>query len=160
MNFIDKEYLYQNTNIQKNVLDIDKYINQSTLLYVKPQLGQNYFNILYSNYINNRILQDTLEFQVLEYVKLASAYFSVGLILPNIHFHNTNNGVLMKPGGDNINVESRDLQYLVTQNIQNGQRFLDNALDILKCNKHIFPFFTIRNEDKEVNNNYGGIIFN
>lgn len=159
MNFIDKEYLITNTNIEKNVLEVDRYISQSTLLYVIPYLGESYFNILYSNFINNRILSGTLEEKVLNYVRLASAYYSVSLILPNIHYKFTETSVVTKDGGSNTSVESRDLQYLVTTNMQTANNFMDRALDILKDNCHLFPYFKIRNKDQQNIQNYGGILF-
>ena len=51
-NFIDRKFLIENTNIQQNVLEVDRYINEATLLYIQPTLGLNYHNILYSNFVN------------------------------------------------------------------------------------------------------------
>lgn len=158
-NFIDKEFLVKNTNIQKNILEVDRYINEATLLYIQPTLGLNYHKILYSNFINNRVIPDTLEQLVLDYVRLASAYYTVSLILPNIHYKFTETSVVTKDGGDNTSVESRDLQYLITLNKTNGDRFMDKALEILNDNCHLFPFFKIRNPNQQNIQNYGGIIF-
>ena len=158
-NFIDREFLIENTNIQKNVLEVDRYINEATLLYIQPTLGLSYHKILYSNFTNGRILADTLEQLVLDYVRLASAYYAVSLILPNIHYKFTETSVVTKDGGDNTSVESRDLQYLITLNKQNGDRFMDKALDILNENCHLFPFFKVRNPNQQNIQTYGGIIF-
>jgi hypothetical protein len=157
-NFIDKEFLIKNTNIQKNVLEVDRYINEATLLYIQPQLGISYFKVLLSNFNEGRVLVDTLEYSVLELVKLASAYYTVSLILPNIHYKFTETSVITKSGGDNTSVEGRELQYLITLNKQQGDRFMDRALDIIKDNINMFPYFKIRNCDRTENNTFGGFL--
>jgi hypothetical protein len=157
--FIDRQYVIENTNIQKNVLEIDRYIKEAHLLYVNVTLGHQYAKVLYDNYINNRVIDGTLEAYVLEYVKLAAAYYTVSLILPNIHYKFTETSVIVKEGGDNIAVEGRDLQYLIQLNKQNGDRYMDKALDIIKENPNMFPFFYINNEKQQDIKQYGSIVF-
>ena len=158
-NFIDREYLISRTNLQKNVLEVERYIDEATLLYIQPILGLNYHNILYANFVNDRILEGTLEKLVLDYVRLATAYYTVSLILPNIHYKLTETSVVTKDGGDNTSVESRDLQYLITLNKQNGDRFMAKALDILNDNCNMFPYFKVRNPNQQDIRTYGGILF-
>lgn len=156
--FIEKDFVYNKTNIQKNVLNVERYIDEAMLLYIEPQLGFSYTQTLYSNYSEGRVLEGTLEDYVLSYVQLALAYYTVSLILPNIHYKYTETSVIVKAGGDNEAVEGRDLQYLITLNKQNGDRFMDKALDIIKENPYSFPQFHLK-RDNTPNNQYGSIIF-
>lgn len=159
--FIDVEFVLEKTALQKNVLNTNRSILEAQKLYIEMSIGKYTSSILLDNYINGRVIEGTVEAEVIENIQEALAYFTIVVILPNIHFKLTENGVFLKESTGNIAVEARDLEYRITQYRKNAEIFLNRAIDLLEENQHLFPHYSNKSKALMPNrtNTIGGILF-
>lgn len=160
--FINEDFVIETTSLQQNVKGIQKYIKEAQDLYIEIPIGKYPTSVLLSNYLEGRIITNSLEEEVVYYIQKSLAYYTVAVALPNIHYKLTENGVFTKDSGDNAALEPKDLEYRITMFKQNGTTYLNRAIDIMEKNSTKFPYLkpsSCNNDNLNRPKTYGGILF-
>jgi hypothetical protein len=146
---IDVQYIFDNTNIQKNVKGLDRDIILAQALHIQPVIGSKLLDSLIY-LIDNSLIIPGSPFDLLwKQLQPSLAYWTYYEAVPFLHYKPTENGFLTRTSGDNTPITEKELE-LIQTNIRNkAEIFMKIVLDYIEANINQFPQYQLEFKTKD-----------
>ena len=162
--FIDDQYTKQVVGWQKNVRNLDNFIELSQSLYLLPLFGNNILSQLEYAIVNGTLVPNSdLEILYLNYIKPCLAYYTAYLALNTIHYQVTETGVITRAGGDNTSIDKKTISELQNDYMNMANEFIKKGLTFVEKNITSFPTYVLEFKTLDTDNRkpkqLGNILF-
>jgi hypothetical protein len=138
--FIDTDYLKQNSTIEMNVDDskLNPMILKVQMVYLQQSLGSSFLNHLYTA-VSGSTLTSAEESLIRDFIQPMVVEYTVYEVLPFLNFKATNKAISKQNSDNSTPSDLSEIKYL-RSNVKDMAEFMDQRLVKFLCdNSNLFP---------------------